>query len=245
MSSERVNNGRAVPDHYLLVLLRHGESLWNAEDRFTGWMDVPLTAQGEAAARRAGQALKAAHFDFDLAFTSVLPRAIRSLEIVLAAMDREHLPVMQAWQLNERHYGALQGLSKAGMARHLGARRVMHWRRSYTGRPPALTWDDHRHPRFDPRYAGLPPEHLPRTESLHDTAVRLLPLWQTAIAPAIQAGKRVLIVAHGNSLRALAACLEKTPEALVPDIKIPTGMPWVYTLDRNLQPLSRVELSTS
>ncbi len=245
MSSERVNNGRALPDHYLLVLLRHGESAWNAEDRFTGWMDVPLTPQGEDEARQAGLALKAAGSDFDLAFTSVLPRAIRSLEIVLVAMELEHLPVTQAWELNERHYGALQGLSKAGMGRHLGARRVMHWRRSYTGRPPALTWDDHRHPRFDPRYAGLPPEQLPRTESLQDTGARLLPFWQAAIAPAIQAGKQALIVAHGNSLRALVAYLEKTPEALVPQIKIPTGVPWVYTLDRNLHPISRVELAIS
>lgn len=223
--------------HHQLALLRHGQSPWNAQDCFTGWTDVGLSEQGRWEARRAGAVLTAAGFTFDLAFTSVLRRAIYSLWLVLEAMQLEWLPVVKDWRLNERHYGTLQGLNKAETALRLGRRRVFEWRRSYRGRPPQLEWDDARHPRFDRRYAGLPPRVLPAGESLADTVQRLLPCWQERIAPAIRSGQRVLIVAHGNSLRALVAYLDQVPEPDVPAIVIPTGVPIVYELDERLFPL--------
>jgi 2,3-bisphosphoglycerate-dependent phosphoglycerate mutase len=227
---------------YTLVLLRHGESIWNRENRFTGWTDVELTGQGRAEARQAAQRLAEAGFSFDLAFTSVLRRAIETLQIVLEAMKLEGVPAVQRWELNERHYGALQGLNKAETAQRLGEKLVMSWRRSYAARPPALEWDDHRHPRFDKRYAALQPGALPGTESLADTERRLLPCWQAEVVPALQAGRRVLIAAHGNSLRALVRYLEDVSEAETPGIKIPTGRPWVYQLDVDLHPIRRYDI---
>ena len=227
---------------YPLVLLRHGQSLWNLENRFTGWTDIDLTEQGRQEALQAGQRLLQAGLRFDLAFTSVLQRAIESLEIVLQALQHPPLPVQYAWQLNERHYGALQGLNKADTAQRLGQKLVMAWRRSYAARPPALEFDDYRHPRCDLRYAHLPPERLPRTESLQDTVERLRPYWQEAIAPAIRSGQRVLIVAHGNTLRALLKYLDDIPENAVPDLNVPTGAPLLYELDQALRPLGRTYL---
>lgn len=227
---------------HTLVLLRHGQSRWNLEDRFTGWAEVDLTDTGRDEARHAAGAMRAAGLRFDAVFTSVQQRAIESLEIVQEEMRLAHLPAQQAWQLNERHYGCLQGLNKADTARRLGADRVTAWRRSYSARPPALEWDDHRHPRFEARYAGLPPEDLPCSESLADTLGRLLPCWQEQIAPAIREGQRVLIVAHGNSLRALIQHLEATPEINVPAIRVPTGIPIVYILDGNLHPVSNYNI---
>lgn len=228
---------------YTLVLLRHGQSQWNLEDRFSGWIDVDLNEAGRQEARQAGRNLRAAGLSFDVAFTSVLRRAIESLEIVQEEMGLPDLPTRQAWELNERHYGCLQGLNKAETGRRLGRDRVSAWRRSYRAQPPALELDDHRHPRFDPVYAGLPVEKLPRTESLADTAARLLPLWQSEIAPAIRAGQRVLISAHGNSLRALIQYLEAVPEENVPAIEVPTGIPIVYTLNIDLRPVSNYNIS--
>ncbi len=228
---------------YRLVLLRHGQSIWNLENRFTGWTDVDLTGQGRQEAHQAAALLSRAGFTFDLAFTSVLQRAIESLEILLQDMRLAGIPCRQAWELNERHYGALQGLNKAETARRLGQALVMSWRRSYAARPPGLEWDDHRHPRFDRRYAALPPEKLPGTESLQDTTLRLLPYWQTAIAPAIRSGRQVLIVAHGNSLRALIQHLEHIPEAQVPALNVPTGIPLIYEFDVDLQPIRRYDLT--
>ncbi len=227
---------------FKVVLLRHGESPWNAQNCFTGWTDVGLSEQGCQEARQAGAALTAAGYTFDLAYTSVLRRAISSLWLVLEAMQLEWLPVIKDWRLNERHYGALQGLNKAETAVRLGQRRVFEWRRSYAGRPPRLEWDDARHPRFDRRYAALPPQVLPAGESLADTVQRLLPCWQEHIAPAIRSGQQVLIVAHGNSLRALAAYLDQVPETDVPGIVIPTGVPLVYELDERLAPVRHYPL---
>lgn len=227
---------------YTLVLLRHGESQWNQENRFTGWTDVELTEKGRSEALEAAHRLTEAGFRFDLVFTSVLSRAIETLEIVLKAMRLEGIATLQRWELNERHYGALQGLNKAETARRLGEKRVMAWRRSYAARPPALEWDDRRHPRFDPRYAGLNAAELPRTESLADTEQRLLPCWRAQIAPALRAGRQVLIVAHGNSLRALVRYLDDVPEEQVPAINIPTGIPLVYELDVDLRPIRRYDL---
>jgi 2,3-bisphosphoglycerate-dependent phosphoglycerate mutase len=222
---------------YPLVLLRHGQSAWNKENRFTGWTDVELTGQGQAEALEAARLLADTGYSFDLAFTSVLQRAIETLEIVLRAMQLEGIHTRQRWELNERHYGALQGLNKAETARRLGVQRVISWRRSYLARPPYLEWDDHRHPRFDPRYASLKVEALPRSESLADTERRLLACWQAEIAPALRAGRRVLISAHGNSLRALVRYLDDVAEAQVPEINIPTGIPLVYELDVDLRPI--------
>lgn len=227
---------------YTLVLLRHGQSQWNLENRFTGWTEVDLTGKGRQEARQAGELLRAAGLRFDLAYTSMQQRSMESLALALEALQQPAIPVETAWQLNERHYGALQGLNKAETARRLGASRVMAWRRSYTARPPALEFDDYRHPRFDPRYAGLPPESLPRAESLQDTVARLLPYWRSAIVPAIQNGQRVLVVAHGNSLRALVKYLEDLPEAQIPGLEVPTGLPWVYKLDIDLHPKARYTL---
>jgi 2,3-bisphosphoglycerate-dependent phosphoglycerate mutase len=232
-----------IKNMYRLVLLRHGQSLWNLENRFTGWMEVDLTEMGRQEAHQAAARLLAAGFTFDLAFTSVQQRAIETLEILLQEMQRTSIPVEQAWELNERHYGALQGLNKAETALRLGTRRVMDWRRSYASRPPGLEWDDHRHPRFDSRYAALPPDKLPRSESLKDTVERLLPCWQTRIAPAVRSGQQVLVVAHGNSLRALIQYLERIPEIQVPALNVPTGIPLIYELDVDLAPIRRYDLT--
>lgn len=222
---------------YKLVLIRHGESTWNLENRFTGWTDVGLTEKGMLEARTGGQALREAGFTFDLAYTSVLKRAIKTLWIVLEELEQEWIPVYRAWQLNERHYGALQGLNKSEMAVKFGEAQVKIWRRSYDIRPPALELDDPRHPRFDPRYADLKPEELPACECLKDTVARMLPYWHNTIAPIVRSGKRVLIVAHGNSLRALVKYLDNIPDSEIVGLNIPTGIPLVYELDADLKPI--------
>ena len=220
-----------------LVLIRHGESTWNLENRFTGWTDVDLTDKGILEAHTGGKALLEAGFTFDMAYTSVLKRAIKTLWIVLDEMDLVWIPVVRAWQLNERHYGALQGLNKGEMAVQYGEAQVKIWRRSYDTRPPALEADDPRHPRFDRRYAGLKPDELPASECLKDTVNRMLPYWHTTLAPSILSGKRVLIAAHGNSLRALVKYLDNVSDDAIVGLNIPTGMPLVYELDDNLKPL--------
>ena len=222
---------------YKLVLVRHGQSTWNLENRFTGWTDVGLTAQGEAEAHEAGKLLREGGYVFDEAYTSVLRRAIKTLGIVQEEMGLEWLPVIRAWQLNERHYGALQGLNKAETAEKFGETQVKIWRRSYDTPPPALELTDERHPRFDPRYAGLTAEQLPATESLKITLERVLPYWSATLAPAIQSGRRVLVVAHGNSIRALVKYLDTISESEITELNIPTGIPLVYELDANLKPL--------
>jgi 2,3-bisphosphoglycerate-dependent phosphoglycerate mutase len=216
-----------MKDDKRFILLRHGQSQWNLENRFTGWTDVPLTAQGRLEAVQAASLLGQAGFQFDTAFTSVLWRAIETLEIVLNQLGLESIPIQYDWRLNERHYGCLQGLNKAETARRLGSSLVMGWRRSYDQRPPALELDDHRHPRFDRLYGYLPQEILPSTESLKDTEKRILPYWRDIIRPTIQSGKYVLVVAHGNSLRALVRQLEQTPPEKVPSLDIPTGTPLI------------------
>jgi len=225
------------------VLLRHGQSIWNLENRFTGWTDIELTAKGRQEALLAARLLQNAGFHFDVAFTSRLKRAVETLEILQTELRQEALPVQRLWQLNERHYGSLQGLNKAETAQKLGLPLVMNWRRSYRGRPPALEPNDPRHPRFDPIYADLPDELLPGAESLEDTENRLLPCWEKNILPAIQSGLRVLIVAHGNSLRALARYLEQIPPDDVPKLDIPTGHPLVYLTDGDGDRLRRYDLS--
>jgi 2,3-bisphosphoglycerate-dependent phosphoglycerate mutase len=222
---------------YKLVLVRHGQSTWNLENRFTGWTDVDLTEQGVAEAHAGGRLLKEGGYEFDLAFTSVLKRAIKTLWIVQDEMSLEWIPVVCAWQLNERHYGSLQGLNKAEMAEKFGEAQVKVWRRSYDVPPPALEWDDPRHPRFDRRYAGLKPEELPATESLKITLERVLPYWHNAISPTIQSGKRVLIAAHGNSLRALVKYLDNISDDVITELNIPTGIPLVYELTGDLKPV--------
>jgi 2,3-bisphosphoglycerate-dependent phosphoglycerate mutase len=219
-----------------LVMVRHGQSVWNLENLFTGWTDVDLTAQGIAEAREAGRLLKAEGLDFDLAFTSVLKRAIRTLWLALDEMDLMWIPVERSWRLNERHYGALQGLDKAETVRRHGADQVKIWRRSYDIPPPPLEADDPRHPRFDPRYRGLDAALLPATESLKDTLGRVMPLWRDRIAPELAAGRNVLIVAHGNSLRALVKMLDGMSDAEIVEFNIPTGVPIVYELDDKLAP---------
>ncbi len=225
-----------------LVLLRHGQSEWNSENRFTGWMDVDLTAQGIAEARLSGQFLCKAGFAFDVAFTSLQKRAIRTLWVVLDELDEMWLPVEKTWRLNERHYGALQGLNKAEMVDRYGREQVFLWRRSYSVQPPPISLDDPRHPRFDPRYAAADPRELPGTESLEDTLRRVLPCWQSAILPRLRNGERVLVVAHGNSLRALIKYLDGIEDKDVPRLSIPTGIPIVYELDEQLMPVSRTYL---
>jgi 2,3-bisphosphoglycerate-dependent phosphoglycerate mutase len=220
-----------------VVLLRHGESDWNRENRFTGWTDVDLSEAGEAEAHEAGRLLREDGFEFDLAFTSVLRRAIRTLWIALDELDRMWIPIEHSWRLNERHYGALQGLNKAETAARYGDAQVHLWRRSYDVPPPPLEAGDDREPGRDPRYAGLSPAELPRSESLKDTVARFLPAWHDEIAPAIRAGRQVLIAAHGNSLRALVMYLDGISEADIPGLNIPTGIPLVYELDRDLRPL--------
>ena len=222
---------------HTLVLLRHGESAWNLENRFTGWTDVDLTAGGVAEATRAGQTLKEEGYTFDVAFTSVLKRAIRTLWIVLDQMDLMWIPVHRSWRLNERHYGALQGLNKAETAAQYGDEQVLIWRRSYAVPPPSLERSDERYSGTDPRYAELGPDGAPLTESLEGTVARFLPYWHERIAPAIKAGQRVLIAAHGNSLRALVQYLDDmSPEAVI-DLNIPTGIPLAYELDDDLKPV--------
>lgn len=220
-----------------LVLLRHGESDWNRENRFTGWTDVDLSAAGIEEARRAGQLLLEEGLTFDVAYTSVLKRAIRTLWIVLDTMDLMWLPVYRSWRLNERHYGALQGLNKAETAAQHGEAQVKIWRRSYDIRPPALDPEDPRFPGRDRRYTALTDAELPRTECLKDTVARFLPYWHEEIAPAIRAGKRVLIAAHGNSLRALVKHLDGVSDQEIVELNIPTGVPLVYKLDDDLRPL--------
>ena len=222
---------------YKLVLIRHGQSTWNLENRFTGWTDVGLTAQGRQEALSGGQLLRQGGYTFDIAFTSVLKRAIQTLWIVLEEMELEWIPVVRSWRLNERHYGALQGLNKAEMAAQYGEAQVKIWRRSYDTQPPALELDDPRHPRFDRRYASLAEADLPRAECLKDTVARMLPYWHTTLAPIVRTGKRVLIAAHGNSLRALVKYLDNIPDDEIVELNIPTGIPLVYELDADLKPL--------
>ncbi|MCS6909067.1 MAG: 2,3-diphosphoglycerate-dependent phosphoglycerate mutase [Anaerolineales bacterium] len=222
---------------YKLVLIRHGQSTWNLENRFTGWTDVGLTELGRQEAINSGRLLKEEGYTFDVAFTSVLKRAIHTLNLVLEEMDLDWLPVTKAWQLNERHYGALQGLNKAEMAAKFGEAQVKVWRRSYDVPPPPLEPDDERHPRFDRRYAGLAPEELPCTESLKDTVARMIPYWLNVIAPVVKSGKRVVIAAHGNSLRALVKYLDNISSQDIVELNIPTGIPLVYELDAELKPL--------
>ena len=220
-----------------LVLLRHGESVWNRENRFTGWTDVDLSERGREEAREAGRLLREGGFAFDLAFTSVLKRAVRTLWIALDEMDLMWLPVRNSWRLNERHYGALQGLNKAETAAKFGDDQVKIWRRSYDIPPPPLDPADPRHPRNDRRYAGLTPAEMPLTECLKDTVARFLPLWNDAIAPEVRAGRRVIIAAHGNSLRALIQYLDAVSERDIVELNVPTGIPLVYELDADLRPL--------
>lgn len=222
---------------YKVVLIRHGESDWNKENRFTGWTDVDLSERGRLEAEQAGAALKAEGFTFDIAYTSVLKRAIRTLWIVQEALDLLWIPVEHSWRLNERHYGALQGLNKAETAAQYGDEQVRIWRRSYDIQPPALDKNDERFPGHDPRYQDLDPAQLPTTESLKDTVARMLPYWQERIAPTIQAGKRVVIAAHGNSLRALVKHLDQMSEDEIIKLNIPTGIPLVYELDEGLRPI--------
>ncbi|MCU1235311.1 MAG: phosphoglycerate mutase, partial [Candidatus Solibacter sp.] len=219
-----------------LVLIRHGESTWNKENRFTGWTDVDLSDKGRQEANEAAEVLKREGYVFDVAYTSVLKRAIRTLWTVLDGMDLMWIPVHRSWRLNERHYGALQGLNKAETAAKFGEDQVKIWRRSYDIPPPELTPDDPRFPGHDPRYKGLSKEELPLTECLKDTVARFLPLWHETIAPAIQSGQRVIIAAHGNSLRALVKYLDGVSEADIVELNIPTGMPLVYELDDDLKP---------
>ena len=222
---------------YKLVLIRHGESTWNLENRFTGWTDVDLTPTGVEQARNAGRLLKAEGYEFDVAYTSVLKRAIRTLWLALDEMDRTWLPVVKAWQLNERHYGGLQGLNKADMAKQYGDEQVLIWRRSYDTPPPALEPTDPRSERGDPRYARLQPGEVPLTECLKDTVARVLPFWNESMAPAILAGKRIVVSAHGNSIRALVKYLDNISETDIVELNIPNGIPLVYELDAGLKPI--------
>jgi len=224
------------------VLLRHGESTWNAENRFTGWTDVDLSQRGRIEAKRAGQTLKASGYSFDVAFTSVLKRAIRTLWIVLDELDVMWTPIHHSWRLNERHYGALQGLNKADTAAKYGEGQVKIWRRSYDIQPPALTADDSRSPCHDLRYKDLDPRDIPLTECLRDTVARFLPYWHETIAPRIRLGQRVLIAAHGNSLRALVKYLDRVSDIAIVDLNIPTGVPLVYELDADLKPITHYYL---
>lgn len=220
---------------YKVVLLRHGESTWNKENRFTGWTDVDLSEKGLAEAKKAGQVLKQQGYTFDLAYTSVLKRAIRTLWIALDEMDLMWIPVIRNWRLNERHYGALQGLNKAETAQKFGEDQVKIWRRSYDIQPPALEKTDERYPGKDPRYKDLTEKELPLTECLKDTVTRFVPYWEETITSSIKQGKKVLITAHGNSLRALVKYLDNIPENEIVELNIPTGVPLVYELDKNLK----------
>ncbi|MEZ5345362.1 MAG: 2,3-diphosphoglycerate-dependent phosphoglycerate mutase [Pyrinomonadaceae bacterium] len=227
---------------YKLVLIRHGESVWNKENRFTGWKDVDLSEKGRTEAKAAGELLKAEGFEFDLAFCSVLKRAIRTLNIVLDEMDTMWLPVIKHWRLNERHYGNLQGLNKAETAAEYGDEQVHIWRRSYDIPPPAMAADDERSPRNDRRYNDLADSEIPLTECLKDTVERFLPYWENEIAPKIRDGKRLIIAAHGNSLRALVKHLDGIPDEEIVSLNIPTGIPLVYELDGDLKPIKNYYL---
>jgi 2,3-bisphosphoglycerate-dependent phosphoglycerate mutase len=227
---------------HTLVLLRHGQSAWNLENRFTGWTDVGLTEAGEAEARSAAKLLTEGGYDFDACLTSVLSRAVKTLDIVLDGMDRLWLPVTKAWQLNERHYGALQGLNKAEMAAKYGEEQVFIWRRSFDTRPPALTPDDPRFPGRDRRYAGLSEAQLPLTECLKDTVARVLPYWRDVMVPAVKSSSRLLVAAHGNSIRALVKHLDAISDEAISELNIPTGVPLVYELDEAMTPLRRYYL---
>jgi len=227
---------------YKIVLLRHGESQWNKENRFTGWTDVDLSEKGIAEAQAGGKLMKEAGFEFDLAYTSVLKRAIRTLWLALDEMDLLWIPVHKTWRLNERHYGALQGLNKAETAQKYGDEQVLIWRRSYDIQPPALTADDERFPGKDPRYADLTDDELPYTECLKDTVARFLPFWHETVVPAIKSGKKIIIAAHGNSLRALVKYLDNISEEEIVGLNIPTGIPLVYELDDDLKPIKHYYL---
>jgi 2,3-bisphosphoglycerate-dependent phosphoglycerate mutase len=222
---------------YKLVLIRHGESVWNQENRFTGWTDVDLSDRGRDEARSAGRLLKAQEFTFDLAFVSVLKRAIRTLWIVLDEMELMWLPVRHSWRLNERHYGALQGLDKSETAAQFGEDQVKIWRRAYDIPPPPLEASDPRFPGNDPRYAGLAAADLPLTECLKDTVARFLPFWNESLAPAIRSGQRVVVAAHGNSIRAIVKYLDGVSDEEIVNLNIPTGIPLIYELDENLKPI--------
>ena len=228
---------------FRLVLLRHGESTWNQENRFTGWTDVDLTEKGGAEAREAGRLMAAEKFEFDVAYTSVLKRAVRTLWIALDEMDMLWIPVHKSWRLNERHYGALQGLNKAETAAKHGEAQVKIWRRSYDIPPPPLAEDDPTHPSHDRRYTtAIPEDQIPSTESLKDTVARFIPYWESTIAPDIKAGKHVLIAAHGNSLRALVKYLDNMSDEAIVELNIPTGVPLVYQLNGDLRPLNKMYL---
>lgn len=227
---------------YTVVLLRHGESVWNKENKFTGWTDVDLSEKGLTEAKKAGDVLQKEGYTFDVAFTSVLKRAIRTLWITLDEMDLMWIPVYRSWRLNERHYGALQGLNKAETAEKFGDEQVLVWRRSYDVPPNALTPDDQRYPGKDRRYADLSPQDIPLTECLKDTVERFLPYWHETIAPTIKSGKKVIIAAHGNSLRALVKYLDDISEEKIVKLNIPTGMPLVYELDADLKPIKNYYL---
>lgn len=220
-----------------VVLLRHGESTWNMENRFTGWTDVDLSEKGIAEAKNCGILLKKDGFHFDVAYTSLLKRAIRTLWIMLEELDQMWLPVINSWRLNERHYGALQGLNKSETAAKYGEQQVLIWRRSYDIQPPALNPEDPRNPKFDPRYKDLEPNEIPLTECLKDTVARFLPYWHDTISPVILSGKKVLITAHGNSLRALVQYLDNISEEEIVNLNIPTGIPLIYELDNDLKPI--------
>ena len=222
-----------------LVLLRHGESDWNLQNRFTGWTDVDLSAKGEKEAHESGKLLREGGFTFDLAYTSVLKRSIRTLNFVLDDMDLAWIPVEKTWRLNERHYGALQGLNKEETAKKYGEAQVKTWRRSFATPPPPLEAKDERSAHKDPRYASLRPDEIPAGESLKDTIARMMPCWEKQIAPSVRAGRRVIVAAHGNSLRALMMHLDRMSETAILDFNIPTGVPLVYDLDENLRPKAR------
>jgi 2,3-bisphosphoglycerate-dependent phosphoglycerate mutase len=225
-----------------IVLLRHGQSTWNLENRFTGWTDVDLSEQGVKEAHEGGRLLREAGFIFDMAFTSVLKRAIRTLWIAMDELDQMYIPVENAWQLNERHYGSLQGLNKSEMAEKFGKEQVLVWRRSYNVPPPPHDLTDSRHPRFDPRYAGVDPAVLPACESLELTLQRVLPYWESTIVPRLKKGEKLLVAAHGNSLRALVKHLDHIPDDEIVELNIPTGIPLVYELDDDLKPLAHYYL---
>jgi 2,3-bisphosphoglycerate-dependent phosphoglycerate mutase len=228
-----------------LILVRHGESVWNRENRFTGWTDIDLSHKGQEEARKAGQSLKAAGANFDVAWVSLLKRAIRTLWIILEEMDLMWLPVQKSWRLNERHYGALQGLNKAELATKLGEQQVQIWRRSYATAPPPLEKNDPRYPGHDRRYAELKPEELPITESLKDTVARFLPCWHDNLGPAVRSDQRILVVAHGNSIRAIVKYLDVVADEEIVRVNIPTEIPLVYELDADLRPLKHYYLGKS
>ncbi|BFM05468.1 2,3-diphosphoglycerate-dependent phosphoglycerate mutase [Halioxenophilus aromaticivorans] len=228
---------------YKLVLVRHGESLWNKENRFTGWKDVELSEKGKAEAVAAGQRLKAEGFEFDKVYTSVLTRAIKTAWSIMSELDACYLPVINSWKLNERHYGGLQGLNKAETAEQHGEEQVLVWRRSYSTPPPALTKDDERYPGHDPRYKDLSEAEIPLTECLADTVARVIPYYEETIVPDIKAGKRIMIAAHGNSLRALVKYLDEMSEEAIMKVNIPTATPLVYELDENLKPIKNYYLA--